>query len=52
MWKNTPGEPDRMERRMAEFLVHQSVPFGAILSIGVRTAPMRQKREGAPRYDG
>jgi hypothetical protein len=45
MWKNTPGEPDRMERRMAEFLVHESVPFGAILRIGVRTAPVRQAVE-------
>jgi hypothetical protein len=27
MWRNTPGDGERMERRMAEFLVLDAVPF-------------------------
>lgn len=37
MWKNTAEDPDRMERRMAEFLVYGSVPFSAIVYVGVRS---------------
>lgn len=37
---NTPEEPDRRERRMAEFLVRDQVPFGAIVQIGVRSNAM------------
>jgi hypothetical protein len=33
MWNNTPSEPDRMERRMAEFLVYQHVPWDAFLGV-------------------
>ena len=33
MWNNTTSEPDRMERRMAEFLVHRHVPWSAIVGI-------------------
>lgn len=38
MWNNTAAEPDRMERRMAELPVHKSVPFSAVLAVGVRSA--------------
>lgn len=34
-WNNTPEYPDRMERRMAEFLVYDNLPVQAILAIGV-----------------
>ena len=33
MWHNTTAEPDRMERRMAEFLVHHHVPWEALLGV-------------------
>lgn len=34
-WHNTPAEPDRMERRMAEFLVHERCPVDAIRGLVV-----------------
>lgn len=37
MWKNTDEDPDRQERRMAELLVHDTVPFRAFTHIGVRS---------------
>jgi hypothetical protein len=33
MWNNTPEEPDRMERRMAEFLVHRHVKWDLIMGV-------------------
>jgi ssDNA thymidine ADP-ribosyltransferase, DarT len=33
MWNNTPDEPDRMERRMAEFLVHRHVKWDLIMGV-------------------
>jgi hypothetical protein len=36
-FKNTVEEPDRRERRMAEFLVRDQVPFRTISQIGVRS---------------
>jgi hypothetical protein len=36
-WHNTPDEPDRRERRMAECLVHRCVPWEAFVEVGVRS---------------
>lgn len=35
-WNATEAEPDRKERRQAELLVHQAVPWKAIMFIGAR----------------
>jgi len=37
MWNNTQDEPDRMERRMAECLVHQGVPWEAFIEVVAKT---------------
>lgn len=34
-WFNTPTEPDRRSRRMAEFLVHRRVPWDAFIELAV-----------------
>lgn len=34
-WHNTPQQPDRMERRMAEFLVRDFLPWEYVEAIGV-----------------
>lgn len=35
-WNNTPDQPDRQERKQAEFLVHQTLPWNLIHAISVR----------------
>lgn len=37
-WHDTNEDTDRQRRRMAEFLVHERVPWNAILGLVVRTA--------------
>lgn len=37
MWNNTDSDPDRMERRMAECLVHGAVPWSAIQYVGAKS---------------
>jgi hypothetical protein len=34
-WNNTQDDPDRIERRQAEFLVYKSFPWNGIAEIGV-----------------
>lgn len=43
MWNNDDDDPDRMERPMAEFLVHCSLPFWAFMGIRVRSAVMEER---------
>jgi ssDNA thymidine ADP-ribosyltransferase, DarT len=45
MWNNTAEDPDRMRRRMAEFLVHEHVPIGCLVGIAVRTQGMKEQVE-------
>lgn len=35
-WNNTPSEPQRKERRMAEALVHAKMEWEAVIGIGVQ----------------
>ncbi len=37
MWNNTLADGERMERRMAEFLVHEEVPFRLLAGAAVRS---------------
>jgi hypothetical protein len=41
IWRNTAEDPDRVRRRMAEFLVHGEVPLDLISTVAVKDARMR-----------
>ena len=45
MWYDTAEEPDRMERRMAEFLVHGHVPRSAFVGVAARDDEKCQEAE-------
>lgn len=47
MWNNTDEEPDRLERRMAEFLVHGHVPWSAFIGVAARDDAKCQQVERA-----
>jgi hypothetical protein len=38
-WHNTPDDPDRQRRRMAEFLVHRRVPLSLFHQVGTYSDP-------------
>jgi hypothetical protein len=40
IWKNTPEDPDRCQRRMAECLAHRSVRWPSIKEIAAATQPV------------
>jgi hypothetical protein len=44
-WHDTDRHPQRKERRQAEFLVHDFVPFGLIGAIGVINEEMKEETE-------
>ena len=44
-WANTESDPDRRERKMAEFLVHRFVPWTHIQGIGVFSQSYKEDAE-------
>jgi hypothetical protein len=44
-WNDTPEQPDRRERRMAECLVHRRVPWEAFSLVVARTQACRTRAE-------
>jgi hypothetical protein len=44
-WNDTTGEPDRMRRKQAEFLIHRQCDWSVIKKIGVLNENMRNKVE-------
>jgi hypothetical protein len=41
MWKDEPNDPDKCERRQAELLVHQRVPWDSIRYVATKTPVAR-----------
>ena len=48
-WTNTEHDPDRKERRQAEFLIHKIVPWELVFGIGVYDDEMLEKVKAAIR---
>jgi hypothetical protein len=44
-WNNTPEYPDRKERKQAEFLVHDFVPWDLVEFLAVMTPRMKERVE-------
>jgi hypothetical protein len=47
MWNNTPDQPDRKERRMAECLVHHRAPWEAFSEIAVKNSVCARQAQAA-----
>ena len=47
MWNNTPDDGERMERRMAEFLVHGDLPLNLITHVVVQSMSRKARVEHA-----
>jgi hypothetical protein len=43
IWKNTPADGDRMRRRAAEFLVHNEVPWSALIGVATIDQDMARR---------
>jgi hypothetical protein len=46
IWKNTADDPDRMRRRMAEFLVYEHLAVTCLLGVAVRSEHIRRQVQG------
>ena len=46
MWADTPVDPDRRERRMAEFLAHRHVPWALIIAVAAKTDRVAERAQG------
>jgi hypothetical protein len=45
IWKNTADDPDRMRRRMAEFLVYERLPLPLLMGVVVRGPHVKEQVE-------
>ena len=52
MWNNTPAEPDRRERRMAECLVYRTLPVEAITGLVAKSSSVAEEVAEAVRLSG
>lgn len=47
IWRKTVDEPDRMERRQAELLVHEQMPWSAIMEVATKSEEVKSRVEAA-----